>query len=125
MNGRDGDVAVRGANKKDLRGIPVGAQDKGGFMQDRRKHARFKSATIVQYKNSVFAAHTDSVTQDVSLGGVCFFSEKKLQPGQVIKLKLFYDPKAPARVLKGKIAWSQECKDKLGQNYLNGVAFLR
>ena len=94
-------------------------------MDDRRKHVRFKSATIMQYKEGIFAAGADTVTKDVSLGGVCFFSEKKFKGGQLIKLKLYYDNKTPARFLKGRITWSTPCEDNISKGYLNGINFLR
>lgn len=94
-------------------------------MDDRRKHVRFNSMTIVQYKENFLTAKTDTVTKDVSLGGLCFFSEKKLKMGQMIKLRLFYDPKAPARIMKGRVIWSREYKDKGIPGYLNGLSFIR
>ena len=94
-------------------------------MDDRRKHVRFSSATIVQFKDSIFAARTDTVTKDVSLGGVCFFSEKRLPIGKVVKLRLFYDGKSPAKAIKGKVAWIQECNDKISKGYIIGITFLR
>lgn len=92
---------------------------------ERRKHARFKSATIMQFKDGFFSAHMDTVTKDVSLGGVCFFSEKKFALGKVVKLKLFHDAKKPARILKGRVVWSTVCKDSVSEGYLNGLVFLR
>lgn len=92
---------------------------------DRRKHVRFKSATIMQYKDGIFTAQKDTVTKDVSLGGVCFFSEKKLKPGQIIKVRLFYDTKKPVRELKGKVAWCTEYNDAVTKGYLNGLTFMR
>ena len=94
-------------------------------MDERRKHVRFNSATIVQFKDNIFAAQTDTVTKDISLGGVCFFSEKMLKIGSTVKLKLFYDGKSPARSLKGKVAWIQECNDKISKGYIVGMTFMR
>ena len=94
-------------------------------MEDRRKHARFKSATIMQYKEGVFTGQRDTVTKDVSLGGVCFFSEKKLKPGQMIKLRLYYDTKKSVKSLKGKIIWSTPYNDAVSKGYLNGLTFIR
>jgi hypothetical protein len=92
---------------------------------ERRKHARFKSATIMQFKDNFFTAHKDTVTKDVGLGGVCFFSEQKFVIGKVVRLKLFHDAKRPARVLKGKVVWSTVYKDSVSEGYLNGLVFLR
>lgn len=94
-------------------------------MEDRRKHVRFKSETIMQYKSGFFTLSDESVTKDLSLGGVCFFSEKKMKSGQTVSMKLYYDSKSSARVMKGKIAWSRKCNDGFSQGYLNGVTFIR
>ncbi len=94
-------------------------------MQERRKHARFKSSTIMQYKDNLFTVQKDTVTKDVGLGGVCFFSERKIPLGKLINLKLYYDDKGPARALKGKVVWSTEYQDKVSKGYLNGLTFIR
>ena len=94
-------------------------------MDDRRKHARFNSSVIMQYKNGVFTFSFDTVTKDISLGGVCFFSQKKLRLGQKIEFKLYYDPKIPAKKLKGKVVWCTVFNDKPLKGYLNGLIFIR
>ncbi|MFH0877985.1 MAG: PilZ domain-containing protein [Candidatus Omnitrophota bacterium] len=93
--------------------------------EERRKHVRFKSATIVQYKKGLLSVLNDTVTKDVSLGGLCFFSEKKIKIGKVVRLRIFYDGKSPAKVLKGRVVWSTECSDVISKGYLNGLTFLR
>jgi c-di-GMP-binding flagellar brake protein YcgR len=94
-------------------------------MDERRKHARYTTTTIVQYRDSIFAGQMDTVTKDVSLGGVAFFTEKKLPVGKVIKLKLFYDGKSPAKVIKARVVWCREFNDKISKGYMSGVTFLR
>ncbi len=94
-------------------------------MDERRKHARFKSSTILQYKDGIFTAQTDAVTKDVSLGGVCFFSDRKIKLGKIIKIRLFYDPKAPAKIVNGKVVWSRPYDDKITKGFLNGLTFVR
>ncbi len=94
-------------------------------MDDRRRHARFRSATIMQYKDRIFAPSIDTMTKDISLGGLCFFSDKKLKIGRVIKIKLFYGTRAPAKVMKGKVVWSTPYEDKLARGYLNGLTFIQ
>ena len=91
----------------------------------RRRHVRFNASTIVQFKDGIFSANIDTISKDVSLGGVCFFSEKKLQPGKILKLRLFYDGKKPAKCINGKVAWVQECNDKISKGYIIGVTFKR
>lgn len=94
-------------------------------MDERRRHVRFSAPTIVQYKDGVFSAHMDTVTRDVSLGGVSLFTEKKLPVNKVIKLRLFYDSKTPAKDVKGMVVWTVEHTDKLSKGYMCGVKFLR
>lgn len=94
-------------------------------MDERRKHTRFNSATIMQYKDGIFSAQTDALTKDVSLGGVCFFSDKKVKVGQVIKVRLYYDAKAPVRLIKCRVAWSTPYSDNISKGYLNGLTFIR
>ena len=99
--------------------------DERSERSERRKHVRFNTSTIVQFKDGIFSANTDTLTKDVSLGGVCFFSEKKLTPGKILKLRLFHDGKKPAKCINGKITWMQECNDKISKGYLIGVTFKR
>lgn len=94
-------------------------------MQERRRHARFKTSTIMQYKTGMFIAKRDTLTKNASLNGACFFSDKKLKLGQIISIKLFYDTKKPAGPLKGRVVWSQECQESLAGGYINGVIFLK
>ncbi|MFH1691043.1 MAG: PilZ domain-containing protein [Candidatus Omnitrophota bacterium] len=94
-------------------------------MQERRRHARFRTSTIMQYKAGLFTVKMDTLTRNVSLNGACFFSDKKLKLGQIINIKLFYDTKKPAGPLKGKIVWSQECREGSTKGYINGVVFLK
>lgn len=94
-------------------------------MQERRKHARFNTSTIMQYKEGMFAAKMDTLTRNVSLNGACFFSDKKLKLGQIINIRLFYDTKKPAGPLKGKVVWSRVCNEGPAKGYLNGLVFTR
>lgn len=54
-------------------------------MDNRRKHARFNSSVIMQYKDGIFALSFDTVTKDVSLGGVCFFLKKGSRQGRKLR----------------------------------------
>ncbi len=94
-------------------------------MQERRNRARFKASTIMQYKTGIFFPKVDTLTRNVSLNGVCFFSDKKLKIGQVVNLKIFYDTKKPAGPLKGKVVWSCDCHEGAARGYLNGLVFLK
>lgn len=93
--------------------------------QERRRNERFNSSTILQYKFGFFSNFGDALTKDVSLGGVCFFSEKKMKTGKIVKLRLYFDNKHPAKVLKGKIVWSRYISDKVSSGYLNGLELVR
>ena len=93
--------------------------------EDRRRHARIKSTTIMQYKNGRFSSTVDTATKDVSLGGVCFFSDKKFKKGQIVTLKLYYDTNIHPKNVKGKIVWSTECHEGSIAGYLNGLTFIK
>jgi c-di-GMP-binding flagellar brake protein YcgR len=94
-------------------------------MDERRRNVRINTATIVQYKDGFFTGNVDTVSRDVSLGGICFFTEKKLSKGRIIKLRLFLDGKKPAKVLKGKVAWSREFSDHISKGYISGITYVR
>lgn len=92
---------------------------------ERRRHARIKSTTIIQFKDRLFSGEVDTLTKDVSLGGVCFFSSKKLKVGADINVKLFYETKGPARAIKGRVVWSTPYQDGTEKGFLNGLMFIR
>ncbi|MFC1754876.1 PilZ domain-containing protein [Thermoproteota archaeon] len=93
-------------------------------MAEKRRHERFEMAGFVTYRPGVLSGRVDAVTKNVSLRGACFFSEKKLQKGKIVWLKLYYGSKSGARKIKAKIAYSTPVEDKLGRGYFNGVEFL-
>lgn len=94
-------------------------------MDDRRRHVRYKSTTIMQYKQGLFSGDVDTLTKDVGLGGACFFSSKKLKLGMELNVKLFYDNKVSARAIKGRIVWSTPYQGGTEKGYLNGLMFIR
>jgi hypothetical protein len=89
-----------------------------------RKDSRFKTKTMVNYRFGFFSPVTETVSRDVSVSGICFYSDKKLKVGQKIKGEIFYDPKMPAKKFLGQIAWSKPEENDEDQGYLNGVRFL-
>ena len=93
--------------------------------KERRRHERKSYTTIAQYRKGLFSGRDQTVTKDISAGGLCFFSEKAVKPGTVIKMRLFSDKKSPDRVLKGRIMWSKEYDDSVCKGYLYGLSFFR
>jgi hypothetical protein len=93
-------------------------------MDDRRSHPRFGSSTIMQFKDGFFSASIDTVTKDVSVGGVCFFSDKKVAVGRVVTVKLYYDSRKGAKKVTGRVVWSKPYEDKASKGYLNGLMFI-
>lgn len=91
---------------------------------EQRKHERKKITTIVQYKKGLFSGRKHTVTKDMSVGGLCFFSEEKIRLGKVIKMRIFQDKKTPDQIVKGRVVWSREYNDSLTKGYLNGLSFL-
>jgi|GEM_PF-2298137 len=93
-------------------------------MQDRRKHARIASTTILQYKKGFLFPTDETVTKDISLGGLCFFSQKSFKFGSVIRVKIFFDTEESTKIVRGKVVWSTPYKDSIFQGFLNGLVFL-
>lgn len=93
-------------------------------MQERRLCSREKIIIPLQYKNRYFRAKTDAFSKDFSLTGICFFSEKKLKPGKIIRLNLYNEPRIQLETVKAEIIWSQEFQDNLGKGYFNGAKFV-
>jgi hypothetical protein len=93
-------------------------------MQERRKHVRITSTTILQYKKGFLSPTDETVTKDISLQGLCFFSQKSFKFGSVIKLKIYFDTKDSTKIVRGKVVWSTPYKDSVFQGFLNGLVFL-
>lgn len=93
-------------------------------MQERRRHVRIASTTILQYKKGFLSPVNETVTKDMSSEGLCFFSQKSLKFGSVIRLKIYFDAKEKTKVVRGKVLWSTPYKDSIFQGFLNGLVFL-
>ncbi|MFH1202474.1 MAG: PilZ domain-containing protein [Candidatus Omnitrophota bacterium] len=93
-------------------------------MEERRICKREKIANPLQYRDKSFSARMESFTRDLSLTGMCFFSEKELRPGRVIRINLYNEPRLSLRKIKAKVVWSQAFSDHLGKGYFNGAKFV-
>lgn len=91
--------------------------------EEKRKHERFKSVEILEYDNGFWVPVTDTVTKDISGGGICFYSDKKLKTGLVLRVKLYHDTKMPPEIFIGKVVWSKPSEDEENDGYLNGLKF--
>ena len=93
-------------------------------MKERRRFKRYDQANFLKYKASILSVHADSMTKNICLKGTCFFSDKKLRPGKVVSLKIFYHSHLPSRKIKARVIHSMPVSDELGKGYFNGVEFL-
>jgi hypothetical protein len=90
---------------------------------DRRRFERFKINNFAVYKPGRIN-EKELMTNNISLKGACFFSEKELKPNKIIMLKFYFGPKVGSKQVKSRVVYSMSVKDDLGQGYLNGVEFL-
>jgi hypothetical protein len=92
---------------------------------EHRRHERIKETKAIQYRKGLFSGSEQTVTMDMSLGGLCFFSKEKIKIGNLIKVRVFDDRKSPEKFIKGRVVWTKEYSDAASKGYLNGLSFLR
>jgi hypothetical protein len=88
--------------------------------QERRKHRRFNLAMLLRVRDSRQGTETVQ-TQDVSKGGVSFWSKREHLVGCEIHCTLPFADKSPPTERMGKIAWSR----RTSSGFLYGVSFAR
>jgi len=93
-------------------------------MEERRLCKREKLNIPLQYKDKYLSAKRDSFSKDFSLTGICFFSEKKLKSGKIIRLNLYNEPRIQLKTVKAQIIWVQEFQDNLGKGFFCGAKFV-
>jgi hypothetical protein len=91
---------------------------------ERRKYERKKVMKIVHFRKGLFSGVDQTVTKDMSIGGLCFFSGKKIKLGNVIRVRIFNNKKSPDKVIKGRVVWCRQYDDSLSQGYLYGLSYL-
>lgn len=93
-------------------------------MDNKRKYQRSDAVTFVSYKPGLFSGEVNTLTENISLKGACFFSDRKLEEGKIITLKLQQQTKEGLKKIKARIIYSKPIKDKTGSGFFNGVEFI-
>jgi hypothetical protein len=88
--------------------------------QERRKHRRFRLAMLLRMRDSRQGTETVQ-TQDVSKGGVSFWSRCEHLVGSEVHCTLPFADKSPPTERRGKIAWSRWT----ARGFLYGVSFVK
>ena len=88
--------------------------------QERRKHRRFQLAMLLRVRDSRQGIETVQ-TQDVSKGGISFWSRREHLVGSEVLCTLPFADTAPPTERRGKIAWSRGTS----RGFLYGVSFVK
>ena len=90
---------------------------------NRRKFVRFEVEDILEVKPlGEIAKKLRSVSRDLSLIGICFFSDFKWEPGQVLMVEYFLPESLEPVKIKANVVWSEFINDAKG--FLVGVEIL-
>jgi len=85
---------------------------------DRRKYLRFKLRVKVKChikkmrKGKKPSLEISGITKNISVAGICFTSETKLEPGRKITLEMFLPFQSKPLYLEGEVKWSRSVKAK-------------
>ena len=78
---------------------------------DKRKFLRFDVETkvnfVIQEKGYGVAKKFSGINKNLCLEGVCFISERKVDPGAILKLEIFLPRQSQPLHLEGEVRWSQ------------------
>jgi hypothetical protein len=88
--------------------------------QDRRKHRRVKLAMLLHVRDDRQGTETVQ-TQDVSKGGISFWSKRARLVGSEIHCTLPFADNSPPAERRGKIVWSR----RTSKGFLYGVSFVK
>lgn len=92
-------------------------------MGNKRRFVRFETEEILEIKPlSEVAKKHKAVSKDLSLIGICFFSEYKWETGQVLEIDYFLPNELEPVKIKAGVVWSELISDK--QGFLVGVEIL-
>lgn len=97
---------------------------------DRRKFIRIYEERIVQFKplkkigiKSDYQDYTETISEDVSAGGISILSRDNFPPGTFLELKFSF-PSAPNPIFAiGKVVRREEVQGKGEMKYLLGIKF--
>ena len=90
---------------------------------NKRRFVRFNVEDILEIRAvTEVAKKFRSVSRDFSLIGMCFFSDFKWDPGQVLIIEYFMPEELEAVKIKANVVWSEFIDDRKG--FLVGVEIL-
>ena len=96
--------------------------------QERRKYVRFDVKTKVNFRltkkrdDEVVLKQLSGTTKNISVEGICFTSETKLEPGSKLELEVVLPGEPEPLLLRGEVKWVypvQSGQDK--ETYDTGV----
>ena len=94
--------------------------------EDRRQYARLKTKLAMRYAVLGAGKQVASMTRDTSGGGLCFFTETKLERGAIMEVVIEYPGRSVT--FTGEVVWSGEVlvKDdgELAPPFQTGVKFV-
>lgn len=77
---------------------------------EKRKYLRFSMQTQidfqVQQKGQKLSDSASAVTKNLSVEGVCFISDRKLEPSDMLKLEVYLSSQSQPLHLGGEVMWS-------------------
>lgn len=92
--------------------------------KERRKYNRYEELLKVTLCPSKYLFEHDALSHDISEGGICLFTNYKIEIGQTIKLKIYLpELKKPVLTL-GQITRRNETNDAKF-SYLLGIQFIK
>jgi hypothetical protein len=93
-------------------------------MHNRRRYERIETINFLQFKKGPLHKVVDTFTRDVSQSGACFFSEEPFEPGDVLGVRVYFEPRSKTKMKKARIVWCREHVDSVGKGYMCGLEFL-
>jgi len=100
--------------------------------EERRKYVRLNVANEVNFRvrdkktAEPLKAKTPGVSKDISMEGICFSTEKQLEPGTKLDLEIMLSSESEPLILKGEVKWSRplEAQANLKAMFETGVQLL-
>jgi c-di-GMP-binding flagellar brake protein YcgR len=92
-------------------------------MEERRKYPRIKYELVVEYNVSNQQQPVETISQDISEGGICLITREFLQTGIPVDLHFFIPDSATPIKVTGIVTWNEIKSD--GNKFLNGIKFIR
>ena len=87
-------------------------------MRKRRRYLRANGLVLVNFKVPDLQIEGKSSAYDVGGIGVRITVEKKLETGALIEMELYLPGSSQPILAKGKVVWSEKCKEKANAQIL-------